>query len=227
MDAAVVVSIIAAALSFAALIVSIVAAKYAARSASASENSAVANSTTAAVEVDRRHAELTPRLRIRCRPPNPGSDRLKLTVFLVGPPELRQLDKLTVTIRDDHPWRGRTNQIAGGPSSEQIAAQIWGPFRFVPGTGPGADPSRGVPGADSLGRSTTTSGLPVGEELPFSLEPTHAPPWSAHTPQDWRTERGTVLRLTFECHKDGAEPWVLNGEIDTQTDNPVHVPFSP
>ncbi|MGH3673237.1 MAG: hypothetical protein ACRDSH_21860 [Pseudonocardiaceae bacterium] len=218
MVAALIVSILA-------VVVSVAATRYARRSAQASEKSAVAASTTAALELDRRHADRTPRLQIRCQPTNPGSDQLHLTVFLMGPPELSQLDGLTVTIRDDHPWRRHGTPVAGGPTPEQVSAHIWGPYRFVPGTGPGADPSHGVPGADSTGRSTPTAGLPVGEKLPFFLEPSPPPSWSDQTPQDWRRERGTVVRLTFECHQSGSEhPWTLTGEIDTQTDNPIEVP---
>ncbi|MEO6090145.1 MAG: hypothetical protein ABIQ18_44265 [Umezawaea sp.] len=211
-------------LSIVAIVISVAAAYYARRTTHANERSAVADTTTAALDVGRRHTELTPHLRIKCRPSNPGSDQLKLTVSLLGPPDLRQLDGLTVTVRNDHHLRGQGRQIAGGPTSEEVTAQIWGPFRFVPGTGPGADPSGGVPGADRAGRSTPTSGMPVGEELQFNMEPTSPGHWMGQTPQDWRRERGTVLRLTFECRKDGMEPWTLTGEVDTQTDNPVEVP---
>ena len=62
---------------------------------------------------------------------------MRLSVFLAGAPELRRLDSLTVKIRDDHPWRADGSPLAGGPSSEEVAAQIWGPYRFIPGTGPG------------------------------------------------------------------------------------------
>ncbi|WP_284741737.1 hypothetical protein [Amycolatopsis sp. RTGN1] len=197
---------------------------YARMAARANKRSAVADETTAALEGDRRHAELTPRLRVRCTPANAGSPDSKLTVELLGPPELGGLDELVVTIRNDNPWRGQSAPLAGGPSSEAVAAHLWSPLKFVRGTGPGADPAFGVPGADDTGRTTPTSGLPVGEMLPFFLEPTTPPVWSeGQTRQDWRRERGTVLRLSFLCRKDGAE-WTLVGEIDTQTDNPVMIP---
>jgi hypothetical protein len=163
-------------------------------------------------------------LTITCTPINPGSDQLRLTVALTGPPELHQLDRLIVTIRDDHSGRQSSTTLPGGPTPEQLHAQIWGPLRFVPGTGPGADPTRGVPGADPTGRSTPTTGLPVGEELPFALEPSPPPRWSNHTHQAWRQERGTILRLTFECHNNTDHPWTLTGEIDTQDPTPVQIP---
>jgi hypothetical protein len=76
------------------------------------------------------------------------------------------------------PGAARGPPLADGPTAKQVAAQIWGPYRFIPGTGPGADPVRSVPGADPTGCATPTSGLPVGEELPFYLEPTQPPSWS-------------------------------------------------
>ena len=93
--------------------------------------------------MQRRNAELTPRFRVTCEPSNPGSPTLRLGVFLSGPPELERLDALAVAIRDDHPWRGQGTPLAGGPTPEQVAAQIWGPYRFIPGTGPGADTDSG------------------------------------------------------------------------------------
>jgi hypothetical protein len=145
-------------------------------------------------------------------------------VELLGPPELGGLDELVVTIRNDNPWRGQSTPLAGGPSPDEVAAHLWSPLKFVRGTGPGANPSRGVAGADDTGRTTPTSGLPVGEALPFFLEPTMPPAWSeGQTVADWRRERGPILRLSFLCRKDGAQ-WTLVGEIDTQTDNPVIIP---
>ena len=119
-----------------------------------------------------------------------------------------------MTIRDDHPWRTQGSPRAGGPTAEQVAEQIWGPFRFRPGTGPGADSVRGIPGADPTGRITPTGGMPVGEELTFLLEPTQPPPWSQRTTEDWQRERGTVVRLRLECHRDGWDPWTLTCAVD-------------
>jgi hypothetical protein len=88
--------------------------------------------TTAALDMQRRNAELTPRFRITREPSDPGSPMLRLGVFLSGPPELERLDELTVMIRDDHPWRAQGTPLAGGPTPEQVAEQIWGPYRFIP-----------------------------------------------------------------------------------------------
>src|SRR5260370_33661982 len=168
-----------AAMGIAALVVAIVAAlsavgavRYARRSDRSAARSAAAASTTAALDKQRRHAELTPRLRVTCEPSNPGSPTLRLGVFLSGPPELERLDALTVTIRDDHPWRGQGTPLAGGPIPEQVAAQIWGPYRLIPGTGPGADPVGGIPGADPTGRTTPTGGRTLAPSFTLLTTPT-------------------------------------------------------
>src|SRR5260370_39189535 len=150
-------------MDIAALVVAIVAAlaargavRYARRSYRSAARSAAAASTTPALDNQRRNAELTPRLRVTCEPSNPGSPTLRLGVFLSGPPELERLDALTVTIRDDHPWRGQGTPLAGGPTPEQVVAQIWGPYRFIPGTGPRPDHLCGIPDPDPPGRPTPT-----------------------------------------------------------------------
>jgi hypothetical protein len=148
-----------------------------------------------------------------------------LRVFLQGPPELARLDGLTVTIRDDRPGRAEGPHLAGGPAPEQIAAQIWVPFRFVPGTGPGVSPAGEFQGADRTGRVTATEGMPVGEELPFELEPTLPPQWSGQSLAAWRAQVGTVLRLQLETRREGYEPWTLTCEIDAAGESPaVEVP---
>jgi type II secretory pathway pseudopilin PulG len=212
--AALVVAIVSALASVAAVRYARRSDQSAARSATASERSAVASEARAALEAQRRHAELTPRFRVTCARANPGSDTFRLSVFLAGPPELGQLDSLTVKIRDDHPWRADGQPLAGGPSPDEIAAQIWGPYRFQPGSGPGADSTKGIPGADPTGRVTPTRGMPVGEALPFFLEPTRPPQWSAQPLENWRNERGTVIRLQFDSRRDGWEPWTATCEFD-------------
>jgi len=207
--AALVVAIISAAISGASVV-------YARRSAGAADKSAAVAAITAGLDTDRRHAELTPRFRITCAPSNPGSDMLRLIVRLMGPPELGHLDRLTVSIRDDHPWRSQAWPAGGRPTAEQVAAQIWGRWRFTPGTGPGASPSRGVPGADPTGRTTPTGGMPVGEELPFQLEATWPPSWSRQPIDAWQQQIGPWLRLKLESHLEGQPPWVLPAELMIQ-----------
>lgn len=207
-------------MALAALIVAIVSAvagvgglALARRSATSAARSADAAAVTAALDVDRRHSELTPRFRLTCEPWNPGIDTLRLRVCLTGPPELERLDELTVMIRDDHPWRGQGTPLAGGPTPEQVAQQIWGRWRFTPRVGPGADSIRGIPGADETGRGCPARDLPVGEELLFQLEPTSPPRWSQQALQSWQEQVGPMLRLRLGCRRDGWELWTLPCEV--------------
>lgn len=212
-------------MAIAALIVSIVVTLAAVGSVWYARNADRSAARTAALDLQRRHAEIRPRFRVTCAAANPGSETVVLTVALIGPPELERLDGLTVVIRDDNPWRAEAaGRTAVGPTAEQIAAQIWGPRRFIPGTGPLADPVRGVPGADRTGRTTPTTGMPVGEELRFFLEPTRPPQRSSQSQPDWQRERGTALRLRLHCQRDGWEPWTLACEIDTAGTTSVDIP---
>jgi hypothetical protein len=148
-----------------------------------------------------------------CEPWGSGIDILRLRVMLAGPHGLDRLDRVTVSIRDDHFRRGEGQQIAGGPTPEQVKRQIWGPYRFTPATGP--DEAR----ADSTGRTTVyDADLPLGEELPFQLEHTTPPPWATGTNEpDWLRQRGTVLRLAFTAEHHEYGTWTLPCEIDTAT----------
>ena len=134
-------------------------------------------------------------------------DPRRLFVLMLGPPELARLDGLTVTIRDDRP--GRAERL----TPEQIAEQIWGPLRFA--AGPEGVPMGEYRAADPIGRVAVTGGMPVGEALPFALEPTF-PLWGQWSGElsEWRDQVGTVLRLQFEARREGYEPWTLNGAID-------------
>ena len=171
-----------------------------------------AATTLARIEEDRRHAELCPRFRVLAGPIGQADyhGTFRLRVVLVGPPALGQLDRLTVTIRDDFHTRGEGFLTAGGPTREQIKRQIWGSYRFTPHTGP--DEAR----ADATGRETVYEGaIPVGEALVYQLEPNPPPSWSTGTSQDaWRQQQGTDLRLAFLAERDGIGSWRLAGELD-------------
>jgi hypothetical protein len=188
-------------------------------SAAAAQRSATAAEARVAVEDQRRQGEMTPQFRVSF---DWADNRLK--VLLKGPAQLERLDSLTVRIRDDRP-RQDDRRMAGGPTAEQVAAQVWGPFRFIPGTGPGASPGSDVGAADATGRVTPTAGMPVGESLVFALEPTTPPGWSAWSVEDWRSRVGMLLRLQLEARREGWEPWSLPCELDTSAGAPdVEVP---
>jgi hypothetical protein len=180
------------------------------RASSSEANAASAKLT--AIESQRRHGELTPRLRVICEPFSPGSDIMRMRVMLVGPPGLDRLDKLTLTIRNDHFRRGENHQqVMGGPTPEEVQAHIWGPYQFL------AAPDDVRP--DSTGRTVEyTTAFPTGEELPFQLEHTHPARWmESTTPAAWLRERGTVLRLAFTAEHYDYGTWHLPCEIDTAT----------
>jgi hypothetical protein len=109
----------------------------------AARHSAEASRHLSTVENRRWHADLTPQFRVTWRA---VSDlRAELRVELVGPSALDRLDELIIEVRDD--IAGRAPVIAGGATREQITAQIWGPYHFVPGID-GADANRPADRAD-------------------------------------------------------------------------------
>ncbi|GIJ29803.1 hypothetical protein Vqi01_49650 [Micromonospora qiuiae] len=140
--------------------------------------------------------------------------------MLIGPPGLDRIDRLTVTIRNDHFRRGEGDhrQSMDGPTQEEIRDYIWGPYRFTPGTGP--DDAR----ADRLGRETVyDTALPIGEELPYQLEQTMPGHWMrSMTQQGWLQQRGPIVRLAFTAEHQTHGTWYLPCEIDT-TNMPITV----
>ena len=128
----------------------------------AARSSSQASAAMTAIERRRWHADLTPQFEVRCRVMS--GERAKLGVALVGPAALDRLDQVTVRIRDDVP--GRAPVTPSGPTAEEIARQVWGPYRFVPG----------VDGADQPGRSVAPFGLLLGDWRPLALERTRRRP---------------------------------------------------
>jgi hypothetical protein len=175
--------------------------------------------TLARIESERRKAEQTPLFRLRCQPLPPGHNaELLLRVQFSGPTSLGRIDGVTVTIRDDHSRRGEGALLTGGPTREQVKERIWGPYRFLPGTGPDearADPTRRVTVYDAE--------LPVGEELRFLLERTRPPLWATSmTQESWSKQRGPVIRLLLEPWRNEYEKWRLPCEIDLSADHDPH-----
>jgi hypothetical protein len=164
--------------------------------------------TLATIERDRWHADLAPKFEVSCRAT--GGDRAALRLVFVGPAGLDRLDQVTVSIRDD--IRGRAPVIAGGPTTEQIARQVWGPYRFVPG----------VDGAEETGRALAPVELLLGDWRPFALERTLPPPWSSDT-DGWRREYADQpLRLTLTCLRDGQPPWTV--PVEAPVEQGAHTP---
>lgn len=158
---------------------------------------------------DRRHAELCPQLQVDLvHGPGAGADQPLLTIQLTGPAESDGL-QVTVTVRDDH--RHEPIGRAGEPSAEDLAAQVWGPFRLRPG----------VDGADPVGRGADPVQLRLNEPRRFQLERTPPPRWAI--PGDWTAEyAGQPARLTFDCTLPGHAPWRVDREIvPTGTGAPI------
>lgn len=152
------------------------------------------------LERQRRHDELTPQFEISYRR-SPGSDDVILHLAFVGPPGLDQLDGVEVAVRDDRP--DRRPVIAGGPTAEEVASVIWGPYRLRPS----------VDGANQIGRRTPAVPLRRGEALYRLLEPSLAPRWSAD-PVWWRRQYADQpVRLTLTCTREDEPPWVLPVEV--------------
>jgi hypothetical protein len=195
------------ALSSLGTVAAVAVAAWAAHQARASAN------TLAAVESQRRHSELCPWFKVVCEPANPGSDRLLIRVALFGPSGLDHLDRLAIKVRNGYLRRSYREETASGPSTQEIRQHIWGPYRFVPGTG--SDGAR----ADATGREmVNTACLPMGEELRFIFEPTSPAPWmTGTTPEQWRQQQGSVVRLGFTAEHAEYGKWYIPTEIDVAT----------
>ena len=190
------------------------------KSTQSASKGADAAHATAVLDGQRRHDEIAPRFKISVMP---AGEHRRLEITLSGPAALGGLDGLTVTVCDDNPWV--TEAGPRTPDYEDAPTQIWGPYRFTPATGPGADPALGFPGADSAGRNTPTRGMPVGETLVFLLESVTEPSWVSSTTvrPDWQREHGIALRQALACTKTGYEPWCLVAELDTRYGASVEV----
>ncbi len=172
----------------------------------AARSSSQASAAMTAIERRRWHADLTPRFEVGCRVTS--GERAELRVALVGPAGLDRLDRVTVRIRDDLP--GRAPVTSGGPTAEEIARQVWGPYRFVPG----------VDGADRTGRCVASFGLLLGDWRPLALERTQAPTWSAE-PAGWRRQYDDhPVRLTLMCVREGDERWTVPLEVQVDQGAP-------
>ncbi|MFE9601607.1 hypothetical protein [Streptomyces hokutonensis] len=166
-----------------------------------------ANATADAVariERDRWHADLLPQFSVRIEMGE--GDRATLSVRLVGLLPLCHLDEIRVEVAqsDDMDY---TSRLAGGPTEEQVAAQVWGPLRFVPGS----------VGADRNGHTVVPFALAVGRGRPFALERTRSPLWWDGNDREerWRDKwLNLPMRLVLTCRREGFEPWTVPYEVD-------------
>ncbi|WP_432060956.1 hypothetical protein [Streptomyces sp. S1] len=173
--------------------------------------------TVARIERARWLAELTPQFEFTLT--EEGDRAAKLLVHLAGPDALGHLDSVTVRIGDDDYDHTPTQQRLGytdpnGPTPEQIAAHVWGPFRLRPR----------IDEADETGRELTFADLRVGRGRPLALDRTTPGTWmGGETYDSWqRKYEGHPLRLLFTCRR-GEETW----QIARTVDNPDWRPADP
>ncbi|WP_018791131.1 hypothetical protein [Salinispora arenicola] len=151
---------------------------------------------------DRRWNALTPQLTYTCVARDDGS-RAELRIRLDGPIGLERLDRVTVRIRDDRPNRAKS-LLAGGPTAEEVARQVWGPYRL----------NTNVENVNPSGRYVTfPDGVVVGEDLVCALEDTIPPPWNPD--RRWWADQvdGMPVRITVECERDAHVPWRIKKEV--------------
>lgn len=157
------------------------------------------------IEQDRRHDELTPDFRIRTERTSRDPDMALLWLKLVGPAGLRYLDRVVVTIRDTVEARIPISPL--GPTAEQVADHVFGPYRFRPQ----------IDGFDRTGREVGPISLLVGDEHPpFTLVRTAPPSWSEQSVEGWRAEHQTdPVRLSIECRRTDnyVELWYTRWDV--------------
>ncbi|SEC88780.1 hypothetical protein SAMN05216489_01884 [Streptomyces sp. 3213] len=166
-----------------------------------------ANSTAEAVariERERWHAELTPQFRVTLE--RGDGDRATLSVHLAGPLPLHHLDEIRVEVKqsDDMDY---TPTLAGGPTLEQVNAQVWGPYRFVPR----------VNDADENGQVMPGFPLRVGAGRPLAMERTRPPHWQEGNDREarWRDKwLNKPMRLVLICRRDDFAPWEVPYDLD-------------
>lgn len=170
----------------------------------AARRSAKTAETLARIEQDRWHAELLPKFQTAIE--RGEGDRATLIVRLIGPIHLGRLDEIRMEVvqSDD---MARIARLPGGPSQEELDAQVWGPLRFT----------HGADGADADGKTVDPFALQVGAGRPFSMERTRPPRWQEgqNREADWANQwLNQPIRLTLTCTKDGFKSWIVPIEVE-------------
>lgn len=170
----------------------------------AAHRSAKTADTVARIEQDRWHADLLPQFQLSIE--RAEGDRATLSVRLVGPLPLCHLDEIRIAIAQSDDM-SRVATLAGGPTQEELDAQVWGPLRFA----------HGADGADVNGKTVAPFSLEVGKGRPFSVERTRPPLWQAGDDRDtrWRGEwLNKPMRLVLTCRREGFEAWTVPREVE-------------
>jgi hypothetical protein len=197
----------------AALVVSIVAAAgsvgavwYARRSARSSATSAAAAETTATLDSQRRHAELTPQFEIICTAGDNGvEDHGELRLALTGPVGLDRLDEVTVAILDEAGADHWAHGFPTGVSEEDARGFVWGPWEFNTGASAQVTDNRTTrprPYSRSDGKNWDR----------LSLERTGPGHWMEMSHEQWQMRCEGPIRLQITCQR-GGEQWILLHEV--------------
>ncbi|MGW7433277.1 hypothetical protein ACWGIN_27520 [Streptomyces sp. NPDC054861] len=191
----------AAGLGVVAALGSVVAALASWAATSRASNTAA---SLAAIERDRWHAELTPEFEISVARLGPGTQRLRFRIKLIGPVGLRGLDEVRVMVDDDEVERPVVTPPP--PTEQDLAEQVWGPARFVPG----------IDGVEGNGRKARLHAVRPGRVKRLDMEPTKPPFWQNYpeAPLQWSLQyRSEPVRLWIECHAEGHRPWFLHRDV--------------
>lgn len=201
----------------AALMVSIVAAAgsvgavwYARRAARAAETAAAAAENTAALDAERRHAELTPEFEFTCTGGENGiAGHGELKVTLTGPAGLDRLDEVVIAILDESGANHWGHGYPSGVSEEEASRFIWGPWEFNIGASAQVTDNR------------TTRPRPYsradGQNWDrLSLARTRPGHWMSMSPEQWQQQHEGPVRLQITCRRAG-EQWILLREVQPRT----------
>lgn len=169
----------------------------------AAHRSTTTADTVARIEQDRWHADLLPQFELSIE--RAERDRGTLSVRLLGPLPLCHLDEIRIVIvqSDD---MSRMATLPGGPTQEELDAQVWGPLRFT----------HGADGADVNGKTVAPFSLQVGTGRPFSIERTRPPHWQQGEDRDarWRNEwLNKPMRLVLTCRREGFREWTVPRDV--------------
>jgi hypothetical protein len=95
---------------------------------------------------------------------------------------------------------------SGEPTREDIAKQIWAPYRFDPQTS----------GASEDGRTNHYEDLKRGDECRFQLTRTSAPRWNTTGGEDWCDSLGIPpqLKISILCKNENSEPWEVSWQLE-------------
>ena len=177
--------------------IGVVAASISAVAAIAAWRAAASSNKTARemarIESDRRHRELTPEMLATISAIE--GIYFRVNVRLDGPLDLKALDRVTVSVRND--TIDHTPMSVSDVTVAEANEHIWGPLRFTPG----------VDGAQGNGRRVGPVPLRVGDDRPFQMELSTAPSWFGPDGSlSWRNtyqRDGVPVRLAVTCEKDG------------------------